>query len=229
MKISFSRTAYCLFLIIGLLSFFSHAEDLPSLPEESNITEETSPNVSPDANPNAPLETPLIQEQTPVKEVIPTTSAAPVEEPQIYNEADFTDTVVLQLLNKVTARVSSLEIAQGHTGNFGNLEISLQRCWKSPPEQDPENKALLRISEKVPGEDIKEIFNGWMFSSSPSLSALEHPVYDVTVVACKNKEVKKEEAPATTPAPEEKKEGEVKKEEKPKEKKKAAPKKEVKE
>lgn len=204
MKISFFRTASFLFLILGLVAFFANAEDSP-MAEEPKVIEEAAPAAAaePEVNPNAPLETPLIQEQTPVKEVIPTTTAEIAEEPQVYNEADFTDTVQLQLLNKVTARVSSLEIAQGHMGTFGNLEITLQRCWKSPPEQDPENKALLRISEKVPGEEVKEIFNGWMFSSSPSLSALEHPVYDVAVVACKNKEVKKEEAApaATTESP----------------------------
>jgi hypothetical protein len=136
----------------------------------------------------APLQPVVAQEAKPAEEVI-------------YNEADFTDTVTLQFLNKVTARVSSLDISQGSTGTFGNLEIMLQRCWKSPPQQDPENKALLKISERVPGEDIKQIFNGWMFSSTPALSALEHPVYDVTVIACKNKADKSAEPKADEKKP----------------------------
>lgn len=106
----------------------------------------------------------------------------------IYKKEDFTNAVKLQSLNKVTARVSSFDISQDETGNFGNLEIKLLKCWKSPPEEEPESKALLRIWEQLPGEDKKEIFFGWMFASSPTVSALEHPVYDINITECMNKE-----------------------------------------
>jgi hypothetical protein len=113
--------------------------------------------------------------------------SAPTEEEYVYKNEDFTNTVVLQGLNKVTARVSSFTISNDKPGSFGNLEIYLLKCWKSPQEEEPENKALLRIWEQVPGENKKEIFYGWMFSSSPALSSLEHAVYDINVVECVNK------------------------------------------
>lgn len=99
-------------------------------------------------------------------------------------EEDYTSTVKLQALNKITARTHQMEVKLGEISKFGNLEITLNRCWRAPQTQIPESKALLSIQEKVPGEEVKTVFEGWMFASSPSLSALEHPVYDVRVLEC---------------------------------------------
>jgi hypothetical protein len=92
--------------------------------------------------------------------------------------------VTLMGLNKVTGRTLKLEGPVGTLLTFGNLQIVARRCWKSEPEDRPENAALLEISESKPGEAPQKIFLGWMFSSSPGLSGLEHPVYDVTVLGC---------------------------------------------
>lgn len=101
-----------------------------------------------------------------------------------YKQEDFKASVLLQGINKITATVSSFNLKKNAKKNFGTLEIQLIKCWKAPAEQEPENKALLRIWEQVPNEEKKEIFFGWMFSSSPALSALEHPVYDIAVKEC---------------------------------------------
>ena len=93
---------------------------------------------------------------------------------------------VLQGLDKVTARISTLEAAVGQTVRFGSLEVSVRACRKHPPEEPPESAAFLEIREKKADEEAKLLFSGWMFASSPALSALEHPVYDLWVVDCKN-------------------------------------------
>ena len=103
--------------------------------------------------------------------------------PGVAGEADF-NTVILRGLNKVTARAQTIEATIGSVVRFGTIEIVAHRCWKSAPEERPENAALLEISEVKQGEPPARIFMGWMFSSSPALSALEHPFYDVTVVRC---------------------------------------------
>lgn len=92
--------------------------------------------------------------------------------------------VRLQGLNKVTARTSDVEAPIGVVTRFGNLELIARACHKSAPEERPENTALLEIWELRPNESPKRIFNGWMFSSSPSVSALEHAVYDIVVLEC---------------------------------------------
>ncbi len=102
---------------------------------------------------------------------------------------------VLQGLDKITARVSRFDAAVGQEVRFGTLSILVRDCRKSTPEEQPENAAFIQIYENRPGEERKRLFSGWMFSSSPALSALEHPVYDVNLLECKGAA-----APSATPS-----------------------------
>lgn len=90
----------------------------------------------------------------------------------------------LRGLNKMTARASTLKGPILIPIEFGNLEITVKSCWSAPPDKKPEHAALMEIAEHKPGEGRHVVFSGWMFASSPALSALEHPVYDITVIAC---------------------------------------------
>lgn len=96
------------------------------------------------------------------------------------------DGVILQALDKVTARITTLEVPLNSPARFGTLEITAERCTKTPPEEPPESAAFLVIREIRPDQDPVELFRGWMLASSPALSALEHPVYDVWVKDCRN-------------------------------------------
>jgi hypothetical protein len=106
------------------------------------------------------------------------------------NKADpsrFNNVAIIQGLNKITAKTSILEIRVGDTLKFGKLTITIHKCWQSPLDQKPESKVLMDVYESNGNENKARIFYGWMFASSPSISALEHPIYDITVVGCKNK------------------------------------------
>jgi len=94
---------------------------------------------------------------------------------------------VLQTLDKVTARVRTIDVRVGTTVRFGTLLIRVDHCDKRPPEETPESTAFLEIAEQRPGEQPVLTFAGWMFASSPALNALEHPVYDVWVLDCKDR------------------------------------------
>lgn len=89
-------------------------------------------------------------------------------------------------LDKITARVSKFEAPVGTPVRFGTLRIVVRACDKNPPDKRPENVAFLQIERIWPGERPVQIFSGWMFSSSPALSALENPIYDVSVLSCKS-------------------------------------------
>ena len=92
---------------------------------------------------------------------------------------------VLQGLDKTTARVTKFEARLGQTVPFGTLRVTVKDCRRHPPEETPESAAYLEIDEIRPGQATAEhLFSGWMFASSPAVSALEHPVYDVWVLAC---------------------------------------------
>lgn len=93
---------------------------------------------------------------------------------------------VLQGLDKVTARISTLEAPQDKPVRFGTLEVIVRTCSKTPPEEPPETTAFLEIYDARPGEERVKVFSGWMFASSPALSAMEHAIYDVWVVDCIN-------------------------------------------
>ncbi len=96
---------------------------------------------------------------------------------------------ILQGLDKITARVSRFEAPIDQPVRFGTLVITVRACVKRPPEEPPETAAFLEIDEvraDANSAATKRIFSGWMFASSPAVSALEDPVYDVTVLDCKS-------------------------------------------
>ena len=91
---------------------------------------------------------------------------------------------VLQALDKVVARTSRLEVLLDRPVRFGTLRIVVRACHAAPPEEPPENVAFLEIDEVHHDERAVRLYTGWMFSSTPGLAALEHPVYDIWVLAC---------------------------------------------
>lgn len=121
-------------------------------------------------------------------------------------KSNFVDVVTLQGLDKITAKVRDFDVKVGDVIEYEKLVIEVMKCWKSPPTQTPENKVLMKIWEKKSvtnkrkkslfsknkqekGYELEEIFFGWMFSSSPGLSGLEHSVYDITVIDCKDSSI----------------------------------------
>jgi len=90
----------------------------------------------------------------------------------------------LQGLDKVTARTQRFVAPVGEATRFGTLEISVGDCLVNVPEAPPEAVAYLTIVDHKPGQPEEKLFAGWMFASTPSLSALDHGVYDVRVLAC---------------------------------------------
>lgn len=93
---------------------------------------------------------------------------------------------VMRALDKITARVEELEVPTGRPYKFGTLLITVRACRETPPEETPESAAFLEISEFKPGATETPVFKGWMFASSPALSAMEHPIYDIWVTGCRD-------------------------------------------
>ncbi|MEO3430756.1 DUF2155 domain-containing protein [Pelagibius sp. CAU 1746] len=105
------------------------------------------------------------------------------------------DIAVLQGLDKITARISTFEAPLNEPVRFGSLQIIARACDKKPPEETPESTAFLEIVDIRPDSPAVELFTGWMFASSPAISAVEHPVYDVWVVDCKKASSSSSETP----------------------------------
>ncbi len=106
-------------------------------------------------------------------------------------------TVKLQALDKSTARTVTLEAKVGTTIEYGSIFIKIQSCRKSEPLDKPESASFLQIWEVPLNSNKSEwVFSGWMFASSPALSAMDHAVYDVWVLDCVDKDRENAEAKA---------------------------------
>ncbi len=102
-----------------------------------------------------------------------------------YVSKNFT---ILRALDKVTGRYTNLEVPVGGSAKFGSLSIIVRTCKATPPEEAPENVAFLDITDIKEGKEPQSVFRGWMFSSSPALSAMENPIYDIWVIKCEDRE-----------------------------------------
>ena len=91
----------------------------------------------------------------------------------------------IKILNKISAKVSILNIEVNKSYKFDSLNIMIFACYKNPPEEIPEDFVLLKIFDKVNQLNQKLIYQGWMISSSPSTTPLEHPIYDLWIKSCK--------------------------------------------
>ncbi len=136
----------------------------------------------------------------PPKVTMPTPPAQASEGPSALPPGTMIDEPVamLQALDKITARVKRLPVHVGQVGTFGTLSILVDACRKAPPEDSPESAAFLKITDNK-SDPPQAVFSGWMFASSPALSAMDHPVYDISVFDCTSDST----APASsaTPAP----------------------------
>ncbi len=87
-------------------------------------------------------------------------------------------------LDKITGRTISFDAAIGETVQFGALQVTARACYTRPPTEATNTDAFVDVDEVTLQGEIKRIFTGWMFASSPGLHAVEHPVYDVWLTDC---------------------------------------------
>ena len=120
-------------------------------------------------------------------------AAAPVE-----IRYDRYTTATLRALDKITGRSTDIEVTVDEPVIFGSLRVTLKSCHQTPPELPPESAAFLevdgvqavqasevsQVQTDASEQDAERLFSGWMFASSPGLSALEHPVYDIWTIRC---------------------------------------------
>ncbi|MDA0902185.1 MAG: DUF2155 domain-containing protein [Proteobacteria bacterium] len=158
-----SLTFILAFTISLSLANPSHSQNNPDLNSESDVTID--------------IESVDSEGQNPVKEVKKITLRQ-------IDQSNLANVAVFRGLNKITAKSSEFEVGIEDEVSFGRLTIIPHQCWQAPPDQRPESKILLEINEIGVNNVKKQIFYGWMFASSPSISGLEHPIYDITALNC---------------------------------------------
>jgi len=91
---------------------------------------------------------------------------------------------VFAALDKVTAKISKLEVPLNQTATFGALKVTPRVCYTRAPTEPPKTTTFVEVDEKLLDGKEKRIFTGWMFADSPGLNAVEHPVFDVWLTDC---------------------------------------------
>jgi hypothetical protein len=94
-------------------------------------------------------------------------------------------TAVFSGLDKITGRTISFDVAINETVQFGALQVTPRVCYSRPPTETPRTDAFVAVDEVTLQGEVRRIFTGWMFASSPGLHAVEHPIYDVWLTDCK--------------------------------------------
>lgn len=107
-------------------------------------------------------------------------------------------TADLVLLEKLRAQPTDITIKAGQQANFGSLTIAVKSCATRPPDLPQNSAAFLEITDSRgakpnPNPDAPAptanapvvVFRGWILSNTPAVSQLEHPIYDLRLVACR--------------------------------------------
>ncbi len=104
------------------------------------------------------------------------------EENSEFSEGNF---IEIQILDKVNSKSSLLKIKIGEEKKFKNLKIKTLKCKNSEFDDNPEVTAYLQVKDSTnQNKDEVFVFNGWTFSSGPTINPFDHPVYDIWLIAC---------------------------------------------
>jgi hypothetical protein len=151
------------------------AQPLPPPPGASLAPPPVKPtNAPPPAPANAPPPQPADTSPQPDDTVVTQTPTQKIENGR----------AIFSGLDKITGRTISFDAAIGETVQFGALQVTARACYTRPPTEATNTDAFVDVDEVTLQGEIKRIFTGWMFASSPGLHAVEHPVYDVWLTDC---------------------------------------------
>ena len=97
-------------------------------------------------------------------------------------EGSFTE---IKILDKISSKNTSLKLENGQLLKFKDLSIQSLKCKNSEFDDNPEITAYIKVRDlSNQNNDEVFVFNGWMFSSSPSITPFDHPIYDVWLIKC---------------------------------------------
>ncbi len=108
---------------------------------------------------------------------------------------------ILRGLDKITGQSVNIDAPMGLPVRYATLTITARYCYSTPPSETPETTAFLQIVDHRPDRPVNHVFSGWMWASTPSLNAMQHPLYDVWVISCSTNQPGQEAPPVASTAP----------------------------
>ena len=89
-------------------------------------------------------------------------------------------------LDKITGVTTTFETKVGEAKQFGGLIVKADVCYSRSATEEPKTTSFVEVDEVQLDDSLKRIFSGWMFAQSPGLNAVEHPIYDVWLINCRD-------------------------------------------
>jgi len=175
MKLGKLKIIFLIFHLICLNTFFVYADDKIETVPLINL-EDISPTFEEDKD--------ELEKIDDVNENLNKTEKTSVLKKNKKNKKIY---VNIKTLDKITAKTSSLKLAIGEKNFFGPLEILALKCQLSDNESTSDTVAYIQVKD-LSAKDNNQVFlfNGWTFSSSPTLRSIDHPVYDLWITGCDN-------------------------------------------
>ena len=91
----------------------------------------------------------------------------------------------IKILDKISSKNEMINLNNGEESIYKDLGIKVMKCTNSELDDNPEIKAYIQVRDLTKNDNDKVyVFNGWMFSSSPSINPFDHPVYDIWLIGC---------------------------------------------
>ena len=89
-------------------------------------------------------------------------------------------------LDKITGIATTFETKVGEAKQFGGLIVKADVCYSRSATEEPKTTSFVEVDEVQLDDSLKRVFSGWMFAQSPGLNAVEHPIYDVWLINCRD-------------------------------------------
>ena len=89
-------------------------------------------------------------------------------------------------LDKITGTTTTFETKVGEAKQFGGLIVKADVCYSRSATEEPKTTSFVEVDEVQLDDSLKRVFSGWMFAQSPGLNAVEHPIYDVWLINCRD-------------------------------------------
>jgi hypothetical protein len=88
-------------------------------------------------------------------------------------------------LDKITGRITNFDVYIDETVQFGALQITPRVCYTRPPTETQRTSVFLEVDQVSLKGSVTRVFTGWMFADSPALNAIDHAVYDIWLIDCR--------------------------------------------
>ena len=107
---------------------------------------------------------------------------------QVWSEPIQKEYANFKLLDKISNKLIEKSIKVNKSDFIETLNIQVYSCFTEPPNEIPEDYVLIDVKDNFQDEEIS-VYKGWMISSSPDLTPLEHPIYDLWLLGCSNDKI----------------------------------------